>query len=101
MEIKQFQNEANKIVESIDKKFEGREHDKEITMIHLTEELGEIARQVYNGSHKRGNFDRENLADEMADVFILLSRLAVVYNIDIEDAINLKIKKLKEKHNLI
>jgi len=40
------------------------------------------------------------LGEEIADCVILLTKLAVIYNIDIEDAIKNKIEKLKIRHNL-
>ena len=97
--MNEMQNKSNEIIDEIDKKMKGV-HDSETTIIHLMEELGEISRQIYNQKIGRDNLDRENLAEEIADVSMLLNKLATLHEIDVEKAINDKIKVLKERHNI-
>ena len=99
MEIKEIQNKCNEIVELIDKKV-NMNHDANNTILHLVEELGELCRQVNNKNIRNITPNEENFKEELADVFILLGRLANLYNIDIEKEIIAKIEKLKIRHNL-
>ena len=99
MEIKEIQNKCNEIVELIDKKV-NMNHDANNTILHLVEELGELCSQVKNKNIRNITPNEENFKEELADVFILLGRLANLYNIDIEKEIIAKIEKLKIRHNL-
>jgi len=98
MKIKEFQEKAIKVVNNIDS-ITGINHDKETTFMHLVEEFGEIARQLYNERSGRDKIDIENLKEEIADVYLLLAKLASFYKIDLEEAINKKIKILEKRHN--
>ena len=99
MDIKDFQKKSEKLINDIDKKL-GVIHNDELIILHLTEELGELSRQIINPKLKRGETDIKNLEEEIADVIIQISKLASNHNINIEDAIKTKIAKLKEKHKL-
>jgi len=98
MEVKEFQEKAVKIVNKIDS-INGVNHDKETTFMHLVEEFGEIARELYNERSGRDKIDLENLKEEIADVYLLLAKLASVYKIDLEEAIDKKINILEKRHN--
>jgi len=97
--MNEIQIKSNEIVDRIDKKMKGV-HDNDTTMIHLMEEIGEISRQIYNQKMGRGALDKENLAEEIADVSMLLNKLATLNGVDVEKAVDDKIKLLKERHNL-
>ena len=99
MEIKELQTEAENIVNKIDEKLKV-EHDNELILMHLTEEIGEIAREIINPKLRRVDKNGDNLSEEIADVILLTSKLANNNNINLEEAINNKIKKLKKRHNL-
>lgn len=99
MEIKELQKQAEEIVNKIDNKLEFT-HDNKNTILHLTEELGEISRQILNPELKRQKADIGNLKEEIADVILLLCKLANNNNIDIEESVKNKIEKLKQRHNL-
>jgi len=75
-------------------------HNAETTFIHLVEELGEIARQLTNEKIGRDKLNKEKLSEEIADCMIFLSKLSDNYNLDLEKAIENKIKKLKERFNV-
>ena len=99
MEINELQKKSAEIISKIDEKLNTK-HTDENTIIHLTEELGEIARQINNKNIRHIEQDKENLAEEIADVIILTNKLADNYNINVEKAIENKLNKLKIRHNL-
>ncbi len=102
MEIKEMQEKVSKIIEDYHKKHkEDYKDTKEAIFLHLTEEIGEIAREIYNEKSKwRGEFNKEKLAEELADSLAHLLRLSKEYDIDIEHEFNKKIEKLKERFEL-
>ena len=54
----------------------------------LSEEIGEIASEIKRlWSKNYGDFDRDRLKDEIADVLVLLAALAAEFDIDIEEAV--------------
>ncbi|MHC1587275.1 MAG: MazG nucleotide pyrophosphohydrolase domain-containing protein [Candidatus Syntropharchaeia archaeon] len=72
-------------------------HGNYAVFAHMIEEIGEIARELYNQKSGRRDFDRENLAGEIADVCLLLAQLAKNFNIDLNKAVERKIKELEER----
>ena len=99
MEVKEFQKICVEIVNDVDKKL-GVNHDNNTTMIHLTEELGEVARQINNPNISRDKIDKKNLEEEISDLILLISKLADNNKIDIESSVKNKISELKERHSL-
>jgi len=60
-------------------------------MLHMTEEVGEIASELKRlWSPNYGSFDTERLREEIADVFVTLSAMANAFEIDIEEAVRRK-----------
>ena len=54
----------------------------------LSEEIGEIASEIKRlWSKNYGDFSRDQLKEEIADVFVLLAALATQFDIDIEEAV--------------
>ena len=54
----------------------------------LSEEVGEIASEIKRlWSKNYGDFNRDQLKEEIADVFVLLAALAAQFDIDIEEAV--------------
>jgi len=96
MEIKEFQKMCADVVDKIDKKY-GIERDPQLAFTQLMEEIGELARDINLKRLRRKEPDKENLSGEFADVFLQLAMLAEMHNIDLEEAIENKIKKLKER----
>ncbi len=99
MELKDFQKQVSELIEKIDVKNSGK-HDVDTTIIHIIEELGEVARQLYNQKIGRDELDKENLAEEISDCIILLSHLAHKFDIDIEESIKNKLQKIKERFDV-
>ena len=58
------------------------------TFLWLSEEVGELAHAL--GRREQGREDRENLAEEFADVMAWLATLANVCEIDLTEAIEAK-----------
>ena len=57
----------------------------------LSEEIGEIASEIKRlWSKNYGDFNRDQLKEKIADVFVLLAALATQFDIDIEDAVGEK-----------
>jgi NTP pyrophosphatase (non-canonical NTP hydrolase) len=99
METKEFQKKCVEIVKEIDKKF-NIERDPHLCFAQLIEEIGEVAKDINTPKLRNKEIDRNNLEGEFADVFVLLSALADLYDIDFEKAVEEKIKILKEKQYL-
>jgi NTP pyrophosphatase (non-canonical NTP hydrolase) len=64
-------------------------------LVLLTEEVGEVATEIKRfWSDNYGEFDRDQLKEEIADVFVLLAALATRFDIDLEHAV---VEKFIEK----
>lgn len=59
--------------------------DRESYLLHLEEEINEL----------RSPTSKENEAEEVADIAIILAMFCTTYNIDLDQAINAKMDKLK------
>lgn len=60
------------------------------------EEFSELIKEICK--HKRGNDNRENIIEEMADCYIMLEQLEIIFDIDYRDIghiIKNKIDRLK------
>lgn len=68
-------------------------------MLMLTEEVGEVARAIrkLSGMKFDDATNQSNLAEELADVFIILLGLASLTNIDLAESVKLKEEKNQER----
>lgn len=96
MEIKQFQQKCADVVDKIDKKY-GIERDPQLAFTQLVEEIGELAKDVNLKRLRKQEPDKVNLSGEFADVFLQLAMLAEMHGVDLEEAVENKINKLKER----
>jgi NTP pyrophosphatase (non-canonical NTP hydrolase) len=96
MKIREMQEKAVDLIRRIDERNKG-DHGNEAIFAHTIEEIGEIARELYNQKSGRAKLDKENLGGEIADVFLLLAQLARNFEIDMEKAIEKKIRELEER----
>jgi NTP pyrophosphatase (non-canonical NTP hydrolase) len=94
MDLNEFQAKATAQISKYDH-YHKITHDVEFTLIHLMEEFGELAREIYNEKSGRDKLDLKNLSGEMADILILIAQLAKNYNIQLETAATDKLKELK------
>jgi len=99
MEIKEFQKKCADIVDKIDKKY-GIERDPQLAVTQLMEEIGELAKDINLKRLRDKEPSKENLSGEFADVFLQLAMLAEMHNVDLEKAVENKIKILKERQYL-
>ncbi len=71
--------------------------------VKLMEEVGELAEQVIASKSlqrsKDKEFSEELLADEVADVILATSMIASRLGIDVEKALQAKIKKIEARYN--
>jgi NTP pyrophosphatase (non-canonical NTP hydrolase) len=97
MDIKQFQKEILEVFSEMDKMPNRREHTKQSALIHLMEEIGEIARQVTSEYHRPEKFDKENLGTELADTLMFIVVLAQFYDVDLSKEMKESISRVKKK----
>ena len=77
------------------KKYKKDPNDK-ITFIHLTEEIGELAREYVNRDLGRRPYSKENVENAIADIILQIVKLADINGVDIEKLV-LDIIKEDEK----
>ena len=105
MEIK----EINHFIESEIKRLEAYYSDrdsKELEMamgFKMIEEIGELFEQLlkhkgYQRKDKLNNYNEEELKKEFADVIFTVLIMAKKFNIDIEDAIKIKMDEIKKRN---
>lgn len=70
----------------------------QMSYIHLTEEAGEIARELFNRHARKDLYNEENIKEEICDLILEAMVLASHYNIDLEKALNEKLDKLYKRH---
>jgi len=71
--------------------------------VKLTEELGELCSEILaheslQRKQKLDNHNKENISEEFADVIITALLLAKAMNVDIEKALENKVKKINKRY---
>lgn len=99
MDMKEFQKLSVEIVDKIDKKLDVS-RDAQLALSQLVEELGELARAVNSEKLRNKKPEKKALEDEFADAFLLLAKLADLFEVDLEKAVLDKIETLKIRHGL-
>jgi NTP pyrophosphatase (non-canonical NTP hydrolase) len=99
MHINELQKITKNLTAKIDEQYSGQ-HDADTTLAHLLEEFGELSAQIYNQKIGREKVDRELLESGFSDCIVLLLQLATNYDVDVELAIEEKIKKVKKRFKL-
>ncbi|MFA7169551.1 MAG: nucleotide pyrophosphohydrolase [Candidatus Paceibacterota bacterium] len=99
METKELQQICTELTARIDEKCEV-ERNPQLAFTQLIEKIGELAVDVNLTALRNQDLDKESLKQDFADIFLLLSALASLYEIDIETAMKEKIEILKERHEL-
>lgn len=97
--IKEFQEFCSETVNDIDKKY-NIIRDPHFCFTQFIEEIGELAKEINKPKLRNQEIDHENLNGEFADVILQFFTLAKILNIDIEEAVESKIKILKKRHDL-
>lgn len=96
MEIEEIQK---KVLE-IEKKWENAKNvkfDAELTMLHLTEEVGELAQQLFYKKAKQERFNEERVKEEMCDVILASLGLADKLKMNLPEELNKKIEQLNKR----
>lgn len=97
MDIKEFQKMCVGIVKKIDSKH-GVERTPQLSFIQFAEEVGELAKEVNRPALRQQEIDEQDLKGEFADLFLQLSVLADLYNVDFQEAVEYKLKELQQRH---
>ena len=83
MEIREMQNKITEFAKSWEKKW-GVSQDERRTVMHLTEELGELAKEYINMDMRKSKFNKEKLNNAIADCFFQLFYLAEIRGLDLD-----------------
>lgn len=75
----------------------GSELTPELVFFHLSEEVGEIARQLVNKHLKMRKYEHDNLVEEITQSMLDLLVLSKIYNIDLPTEIRKKIEEMKKR----
>jgi NTP pyrophosphatase (non-canonical NTP hydrolase) len=97
--IHDFQGMCATIMSDIDKKY-GIVRDQDFCFAQLIEEVGDLVKEMNKPKLRNTPIDRENLNSQFADVLLLLASLAQLLDVDFEEAVTMKMKILKERHNV-
>jgi NTP pyrophosphatase (non-canonical NTP hydrolase) len=99
MEVKEFQKICVKITDELDVKYNVK-RDPQLNMVQLMEELGEICEEINKKKLRTKEPNIENLKGEIADVVLLLAKMAEMYDIDLEEAVKNKVAELKKRNKI-
>lgn len=99
MEMKKFQEKCARIVKNIDNNY-NLNRTPELSFIQLTEEIGELAKEVNRPTLRRQTIDPKELNGEFADIMLQLAVLAKMYDVDLESAVDYKLKELQSRHGV-
>lgn len=69
----------------------------ELVFIHLMEEIGEVARQLFSKGSNMREFNQDNLKEEITQVLLDVLVLAELHDVDYEEAIEAKMKDMKKR----
>jgi len=75
------------------------EHKAEVIALDLVSEIGEVAKEILESSKygKKKPKSTQHLKEELGDAFYSLINLANYFDIDLESALNLVLKKYKQR----
>jgi NTP pyrophosphatase (non-canonical NTP hydrolase) len=75
----------------------GVELTPELVFFHLSEEIGEIARQLVNKNLPVREYEESNLKEEIVQAMLDLLVLSEALNIDLSEALNRKIDEMAKR----
>ncbi|MDP2947177.1 MAG: MazG nucleotide pyrophosphohydrolase domain-containing protein [Nanoarchaeota archaeon] len=98
--IKEMQRISYELMEKINVK-KNIIHEPDSIFLSLAEEVGEVARELSKKQKGwRGDFDKEKLGEELADVVSRAMMIASDNDIDLSGAMKKKIEKYKKRFEL-
>lgn len=92
-----MQKRAVEIVDILDKKF-NVDRDAQLNFTQPMEEIGELAKDINFQRLRHREPDRENMEGGFGDVFLQLSKMADIMDVDLEHATLNKIQTVKKRH---
>ena len=98
--MKKSVDEMQKEVDEYISRFKVGYFSPEIQMLRMTEEIGELAREVnhvYGPKQKKDSEQLKSLKEELGDVFFVLISLANSLDIQLLEAFNLTMGKFNER----
>ena len=98
MDILEAQRRIVDWVEQRDASIDGYRSTPETSFVHLTEELGEVARQLTNRRVRQDRYDEANLKEEVVDVILESLILANLLDVELDSEIDNKIKVLFQRY---
>jgi NTP pyrophosphatase (non-canonical NTP hydrolase) len=75
----------------------GAELTPELVFFHLSEEIGEIARQLVNKNLPMREYEVGNLKQEIFQAMLDLLVLSEVFNINLSEALNKKVDEMAKR----
>ncbi len=100
MNIKEAQELSAKMLEGVNNKVNIK-HDPDGMFLSLTEEVGEVARELSKKQKNyRGEFSKEKLGEELADIISRTLIIASDNEIDMEDAFIDKLEKIRKRFEI-
>jgi NTP pyrophosphatase (non-canonical NTP hydrolase) len=75
----------------------GVELTPELVFLHLSEEIGEIARQLVNKNLPMREYEVSNLKEEIAQAMLDMLVLSEVFNINLSEALDRKIDEMAKR----
>jgi NTP pyrophosphatase (non-canonical NTP hydrolase) len=91
-------NELQRQVAEYDKTFGWTKDKPEQTVLHMQEEVGEIARELLKkAGYKRGKYDPEELNDEITDLLYLTLKLGNLMNLELDKGWGRICERYKDK----
>ncbi len=103
MDIKQLQAKVKAIKKNFDYSLSSPEEKEILALtVKLNEEVGELCNDILSilrlqRKAKLDSFDKRNIYQEFADVLISLMQLASSANVDMDRAVNDKLKTISER----
>lgn len=78
----------------------GIELTSELVFLHLSEEVGEIARQLVNKNLAIRKYEENNLKEEIVQAILDLFILSEVHNIDLPEQLTRKIEEMAKRQQI-
>jgi NTP pyrophosphatase (non-canonical NTP hydrolase) len=75
----------------------GAELTSELVFLHLSEEIGEIARQLVNKNLGYRKYDEDNLKEEIVQAILDLLVFSEVHNVDLPKLITRKMEEMAKR----
>lgn len=72
-------------------------YGKDMQLTVAVEELSELIKEICK--NKRGRDNRDNIIEEMADCYIMLEQLAIIYGIELNEIVAMMYSKTQRLEN--